>query len=202
MRRILVNGLITALAVAFLAIPVAAMVWEKAHRRNLHIVRSGVLYRSAQLSTRDLDRVVRDLGIRTVVNLRDGSSPADQSEEAYCIGHGIRFVRIAPLSWDGVQGAAPVDQGLKTFLELVADPSNHPVLVHCFRGIHRTGMYVAVYRVELEGWELSRALKEMIEHGYVQLDDHRDVKGYFASYRRTGKYDFLAKPRLEHQLLR
>src|SRR5262249_7661024 len=88
----------------------------------------------------------------------------------------------------GVQGSAPIDDGLRRFLDVMADPANHPVLVHCYKGIHRTGAYVAVYRMELEGWRKEDALAEMRDMGYVQLDVHADVAGYFASYQPTGRY--------------
>lgn len=179
---------VVAVAVA-VAAPIAVGQWQASKLRNFDVVRPRVLYRSAQLSPAGLARLVQDHGIRTVVNLRDGSSPADQVEEKFCLDRGLKFVRIWPHEWDGVQGTASVEKGLTKFLDVVRDPANQPVLVHCFRGVHRTGAYVAVYRVEFEGWTVERALAEMVGHGYVQLDEHIDVKGYFASYRRTGRYD-------------
>ena len=74
------------------------------------------------------------------------------------------------------------------FLDVLRDPANLPVLVHCYRGVHRTGSYVAVYRIEFEGWSVEKALEEMVDLGYDILPQHADVRGYFASYKRTGKY--------------
>lgn len=191
MRPKLTAGIATTLVLAAVALPVAFAHREYGQLRHLHAVRPGVLYRSAQLPVAGLRRAIQDHGIRTVVNLRDGSTAADQAEEAYCAAAGIRFVRIAPLHWDGVQGSAPVDAGLKRFLDVVADPANHPVLVHCYRGVHRTGGYVAVYRMELEGWDLDRAIQEMIDLGYTQIGDHADVLTYLRSYRRSGNYQLV-----------
>lgn len=178
-----------ALLAGFLA-PIVVALRQQAQLSRFHVVRDGVLYRSAQLPLAGLERVLRDHGIRTVITLRDSDSAADQAEEAFCRTRGIRFVRIPPRSWDGVQGSAPVEAGLRRFLDEVQDPTRWPVLVHCFRGVHRTGQYVAVYRVECEGWTVEHALNEMVDHGYqrVHLEQHRDVQGYFASYKRTGKY--------------
>jgi protein tyrosine/serine phosphatase len=178
----------TALVLTAVAAPIAFAVRETARLRHLHAVRPGVLYRSAQLPVAGLERAVRDFGIRTVVNLRDGATAADKAEEAYCAANGIRFVRITPLKWDGVQGNAPIDAGLKTFLDVVQDPANQPVLVHCYRGVHRTGGYVAVYRMEFEAWDLARAVREMIDLGYTQIGDHGDVRAYLHSYRPSGRY--------------
>jgi len=188
MKRILTATVATVLVLTAVGVPIAFAVRQSAQLRHLHAVRPGVLYRSAQLPVAGLARIVKDHGIRTVVNLRDGTTAADQAEEAYCISNGIRFVRIAPLKWDGVQGGAPIDAGLKTFLDVVQDPANHPVLVHCWRGVHRTGGYVAVYRMEFEGWDLGRAVKEMVDLGYDQLGEHGDVRAYLNSYRLGGRY--------------
>src|SRR5262249_5990530 len=145
------------------------------------VVRPGALYRSGQMKLVGLQQMIRQHGIRTVVNLRDGLDAPDRAEEAYCHEAGVRFVRIRPLSWEGVRGNAPIDQGLETFLNVLRDPANHPVLVHCQAGIHRTGLYVAFYRMELEGWSKERALGEMIAVGYDELYKHADVCGYLAS---------------------
>jgi tyrosine-protein phosphatase SIW14 len=188
MKNVLAGCLGTALVVAGLAAPVAVALQQRHELRGFHAVREGVLYRSAQLPVAGLRRAVLDQGIRTVVNLRDGTTAADQAEEAWCLANGVNFVRIPPLGWAGVQGTAPVEAGFRQFLEVMRDPANHPVLVHCYRGIHRTGGYVAIYRVEFEGWSVERAVEEMVAMGYTILEQHLDVCGYLASYHRTGKY--------------
>jgi protein tyrosine/serine phosphatase len=63
------------------------------------------------------------------------------------------------------------------------DPANFPVLVHCFAGIHRTGAYVAVYRMEHDRWTNAEALDELRAFGYRNLDDEWDVLGYLEQYR-------------------
>ena len=67
------------------------------------------------------------------------------------------------------------------------DPANYPVLVHCFAGIHRTGAYMAVYRMEIDRWDNDAALDELRACGYRHLDDEWDVLGYLESYRPRWK---------------
>lgn len=189
MNRTMLFGIAgVVLVLAGLAAPIVLGVRQCNDLRHFHVVRQGVLYRSAQLTESGLRQVVRDLGVRTIVNLRDGVQTNDQREEAFCRANGVRFVRIKPLSWNGVQGSAPVEAGLRTFLRVMSDPANHPVLIHCYRGVHRTGGYVAVYRMEMEGWKKDEALTEMRNLGYVQLGEHADVAGFFDSYRRIGRW--------------
>lgn len=171
------------LVLAGLVTPIALGERQLTRTRNFRVVREGALYRSGQMALPGLKRTLAQYGIRTVVNLRDGADEADRAEEAYCRANGVRFVRIAPLSWGGVRGQAPIDRGLETFLAAVRDPANRPVLVHCQAGVHRTGLYVAFYRMEVEGWSKERALREMVAAGYDELHKHADVRGYVASYR-------------------
>jgi protein tyrosine/serine phosphatase len=58
------------------------------------------------------------------------------------------------------------------------------VLVHCCAGVHRTGAYCAIYRMEFEGWTNAEALAEMKALGYSNLDEEWDIRGYLESYRR------------------
>lgn len=188
MRVILANCLGCVLVIAGLTVPIALGIHAQTRLRNFHAVREGVLYRCSQPTPKTLERLIRDHGIRTVVTLREDTSRADQLEKAFCDARGVQFIRIPPMSWDGVQGTAPVEKGLKRFFEVVSDPTNHPILLHCCRGVHRTGLYTAAYRVEFERWSVRDALEEMQELGYHELREHRDVTGFWASYRCTNRY--------------
>ncbi len=172
------------LVLACLVVPVGVAVQQQQQVRHFHVVRPGVLYRSAQPTVAGLRRVVNDHGIRTVVNLRDGSTALDRAEEAFCAREEVRFVRLLPRSWDGGAGHALVDGNVRTFLELMRDPANYPVLVHCFAGIHRTGAYCAVYRMEFEGWSNDQAIAELKAHGYDNFEQEEDIRGYLTGYRR------------------
>ncbi len=176
----LVGIIVVGLAIAG---PVALAIHLRAQAPNFHIVREGVLYRSGQMSLAGLRETAHELGIRTIVSLRDGVQRSDKTEEAYCRSAGIRFVRIPPMSWDGLRGAAEIDRNVDRFLQVMSDPKNYPVLVHCMAGIHRTGAYCAIYRMEREGWSNERAIAEMKAHGYVNFDEEPDIRGYLSTYR-------------------
>jgi tyrosine-protein phosphatase SIW14 len=166
---------------------VVLAVRQQQHVRNFHVVRPGVLYRSAQLSVHGLRRIVNDYHIRTVINLRDGTTPRDRAEEEFCAKEEIRFVRLLPLNWDSETGDAPADDNVRTFLEVMRDRANYPVLVHCFAGIHRTGAYCAVYRMEFEDWSNEQAIAELKANGYDNFEHEADIRGYLTGYRR-GKF--------------
>src|SRR5207237_1241596 len=91
--------------------------------------------------------------------------------------------RIPPRPWWASDGSVPAEKGVKVFREVMSDPANYPVLVHCFAGIHRTGAYCAVYRMEFEGWSNARAIAEVKDHGYSNLEEDWDILGYLEQYR-------------------
>jgi protein tyrosine/serine phosphatase len=169
--------------------PVVYGLRHQARMRNFRVVREGVLYRSGQMSLDGLQRAIHDYGIRTVITLRDATvpdqAPPDRAEEDFCNKEEINYIRIPPRSWEAPDGAAPVEKGVQTFRAVMASPSNYPVLVHCFAGIHRTGAYCALYRMEFEHWTNSRAIAEMKACGYVNLEDEWDVLGYLERYQPT-----------------
>lgn len=156
--------------------------------RNFRVVKEGVLYRSGQLNAAGLKRVVHDYKIKTVVSLREAPAPGkpapDAAEEEYCRGMDVNFVRLTPKKWEGAAGEpAPVEENVRVFREVLADPNNYPVLVHCFAGIHRTGAYCAIYRMEREGWGNEQALEELKAGGYDNLEEEMDILGYLSRYR-------------------
>ena len=97
---------------------------------------------------------------------------------------GMNYFRIPYRSWRPVNGSIAADKEVKRFLKIMRDPANYPVLIHCFAGIHRTGAYCAIYRMEFENWSNERAMAEMRAYGYA--DEHPDVFAYLENYRPKG----------------
>jgi tyrosine-protein phosphatase SIW14 len=150
--------------------------------RNFHVVEEGVLYRSAQLNLAGLQRLIHDYGIKTVVSLRDGEKSNDIDEEHYLNTETeIKFVRIPPRPWHADDGSVPAEASVQEFREVMADPSNYPVLVHCYAGIHRTGALCAIRRIDHDGWTNAEAIKEMFNLGYTA--QHLDVLPYLRNYK-------------------
>jgi protein tyrosine/serine phosphatase len=167
--------------------PAGYAAYRPKHVRNLRVVRDGVLYRSGQLSLTGLRQVLHDHGIKTVVTLRDaatpGAAPPDRAEEEYCLAQEINYHRISPRTWWAPDGSVPAEEGVRRFREVMDDPRNYPVLIHCFAGLHRTGAYCAIYRMEYDRWINTKAIAEMRALGYRDIEDEWDLLGYLESYR-------------------
>jgi tyrosine-protein phosphatase SIW14 len=175
------------MAALLVGVPAWYVHYQQTNYRNFRVVRNDVLYRSGQLSLNGLKQIVQEHGIKTVITLRDaprpGEMPPDVAEENWCLLEDINSHRFPPRIWEGPNGTAPAEENVRRFLEIMDDPKNYPVLVHCFAGSHRTGAYCAVYRMEYEHWTNTDALDEMKEFGYDNLDSERDILGYLTRYR-------------------
>src|SRR5439155_25412452 len=84
-----------------------------------------------------------------------------------CRQLGVRYVFLGP---DLVsRKRVPYDRppAIDRFLALMDDPETYPVLLHCRAGLHRTGVMVAVYRMEYQGWSHEQAYEEMKANGFA-----------------------------------
>jgi protein tyrosine/serine phosphatase len=171
--------------------PILYSNYRQSEVRAFRVVRDGVLYRSGQLSLDGFKRVVREYDIKCVVSLRDaihpGDTPPDWEEEKYCKAEEITYVRITPERWWASDDSVPAEKGIRRFRAVMDDPANYPVLIHCFAGVHRTGAYCAVYRMEYEHWSNAEAIAEMRSCGYRNIDDEYDLLSYLEGYRPRWK---------------
>jgi protein tyrosine/serine phosphatase len=191
-RRLIRSLPAVLVALAVVGLPYAYACVRERHLRNVRVVEEGALVRSGQLSPAGLGRVIHDYDIRTVVCFRDVEEgktavPPDQWEEAFCKNLGINYFRMPLKVWSYDNGVVPADENVRRFLDIMADPKNHPVLVHCFRGVHRTGTYCAIYRMEFQGWTNEEAMDELKALGYENLDREDDVRGYLERYVPKGR---------------
>ena len=157
------------------------------HYRSFRVVEDGVLYRSGQLSPAALERVAYERGIRTVITLRAtrvrGAANPDAWEEEFCAARGLKHVRLVPRVWGADEkGEVPAEQNVEKFLDVMDDPRNHPVLIHCFAGVHRTGTMCAIFRMEYHRWPAERAINEMEQYGFDPADMIENIEGYLRSY--------------------
>ena len=129
---------------------------------NLYQV-SPVLYRSAQPGIEGLEILNQQLArrygmpmeIKTVISLRNNAG-----DGALVKPVGVRYEQIRFDTWH------VKDEDVKRFLQLVRDPKNQPILLHCKHGADRTGMMVAIYRVVEQGWSKQAAIAEMTQGGF------------------------------------
>jgi protein tyrosine/serine phosphatase len=74
---------------------------------------------------------------------------------------------------------------VKRALSAITDPANQPVFLHCAQGRDRTGVVVAVYRMEVDGWSNAEAEAEMQTFGFH--DAWVQMKSFVRSYRANAR---------------
>ena len=130
-------------------------------------------YRGAQPDGRDYTDLAA-LGVKTVIDLQqDGLAIERQFVESA----GMKFFRI-PMT----TRTAPTSDDISRFLQLVNDPANQPVYVHCAGGRHRTGVMTALYRMSHDGWNSDRAFKEMKQYDFGADFLHPEFKRFVFGY--------------------
>jgi len=102
---------------------------------------------------------LKAMGVRTVISLRTNHGERKAVEAA-----GMRYIEIPIKLWKNVDPAA-----VQKALSVMTDPTNQPVFVNCSRGVDRTGMVVAVYRMEVDGWSEAEAEAEMEAFGFHEF---------------------------------
>ncbi|CAM9474593.1 unnamed protein product [Chrysoparadoxa australica] len=121
------------------------------------MVESGV-YRSSFPMKRNFPFLQR-LGLRTVISLALEEYP--DANMAFMDRLNIRVLQI------GVEGNKepfkhlPHAKVVEAVRE-IRDPANHPLLVHCNKGKHRTGCIIGCFR-KTQGWALSSIMAEYIQ---------------------------------------
>jgi tyrosine-protein phosphatase SIW14 len=101
-------------------------------------------------------KTLKEIGIKTVINLRSRHYEKDMVESA-----GMRYLEF-PI---GMLEKAKKNE-IRKIVQAMADPANQPVYVHCALGQDRTGIVVAAYRMDIDGWSLAEAEKEMQAFGF------------------------------------
>ena len=124
---------------------------------NFDIVSEG-LWRGAAPSNQAMQKLAES-GVKTIVDLRLAGLGAEE-EASRAKKLGIKYIHI-PLGFMG-----PSLSKVAHFLNIVNDPANQPVFVHCRYGADRTGALVGVFRVIHDHWSFNQAYSEMRSHHF------------------------------------
>jgi tyrosine-protein phosphatase SIW14 len=188
---------VMAVAIALLVsvVPIVRYRWVYRHGKRFREVVPGQVYRSGTLSAPGFAEMIRQHEIRTVVNLME-DEPDPILFQSYFLGGGIaesalckelkvRYVNLVPdlLTPEKLKKQRPA--AIDEFLRLMDNPENYPVLLHCRAGLHRTGIFTAIYRMEYQGWTPLQAWREMKANGFGQFNCYADnpyIRQYLLNY--------------------
>lgn len=123
---------------------------------NLYALPGG-LFRSSQPSPGQIRKYQRELGLRTIINLRgadDSRRYALEAEE--CRRLGIELVDF----WGIMSRSAPYPEVIRKAQEMFAR-IEYPALVHCKSGADRAGFASALYRMFRLNEPVQDAMREL-----------------------------------------
>jgi protein tyrosine phosphatase (PTP) superfamily phosphohydrolase (DUF442 family) len=153
-----------------LALPAFAGSVEGIH--NFYKVDEHV-YRGAQ-PTDEGFRYLAKLGVKTVIDLR-GAGEGRRNEESVVTAAGMKYINI-PMT-----GLTPPSEAeITKILGMLEDGATGPIFVHCQRGADRTGAVIASYRIDHDGWDNARALKEAMSNGmsFFQIPRQNFIRSF------------------------
>lgn len=154
-------------------------VWPKRFR----VVEAGRIYRGGWQKSGPLRRILQEHHIKTLLNVACNPPEPDADGEG-------PITRELGVAWHKIlmpgTGLGTYDQ-LDEAANVLAEPSNWPVFVHCAAGVHRTNMSIAAYRLKHCGWRLDQALDEMARYGFDRKRDAvqaEHLQGYVEQVRK------------------
>lgn len=130
------------------------------------------IYRGAQPLSEGY-ATLKGLGIKTVINLRTNHSEKEVVEAA-----GMHSIEI-PMS---VIKDVEIEK-VNRIIDIMKDPNNQPVYVHCRLGQDRTGVVIAAYRMRVEGWSFKEAEEEMQAFGFNDI--WHELKEFIVRYAKS-----------------
>jgi len=150
---------------------------------NVHEVVNGRAYRSAQLTGGNLDTVLTDHKIKSVIDLRGGSmsDPWYRSEISECREHNAAHYDVT-MSARRLPPPATLEHLFKVF-----DEAKYPVLFHCRAGSDRTGLVATLYLNVYHNVPLDQAEKQQLtwRYGHFSFGETHAMDDFFALYRKT-----------------
>ncbi len=147
---------------------------------NFRPVIPGRVYRSARLSAGNLAQAVQDYGIRTVINLRGCCEPAPWYLEQ------SRVLNQLDVSMEDLGCSAARLPSTVTIRQLVQilDQTEYPILIHCHRGIDRTGMVAGIALLLQTDSSLESALHQLSwRYAHVPFGKTGNMERFFLLYR-------------------
>ncbi|TDZ27878.1 putative tyrosine-protein phosphatase DSP2 [Colletotrichum spinosum] len=131
---------------------------------NFGVVVPGV-YRSSFPKPEDFG-FFRNLELKTIVTLVQKDDP-NEPFTAFMSSNGIQH---HVFDMKGTKKETIPIQTMKAILRLVFNRENHPLLIHCNHGKHRTGCVAGVVR-KVTGWELTSIVDEYRSYAEPKVRD-------------------------------
>lgn len=159
---------------------------------NFETITEGKVYKSGVIPPDEIADYVKEYNIKSIVDLRfpgtgddvnNPEIPAELTAEKEAIAQleGVNY-------FNNGSDQIPTQKNLDYFFEIMDNPDNYPVLLHCYHGVGRAEMYSAIYRIEYENWDKNDArLATRFFVKFSSFDIGKPKGDYLMNYQKQRK---------------
>lgn len=167
---------------------VGKYVYDMNINHNFETITEGKVYKSGVIPPNEIESYVKKHHIKSIVDLRfpgtadlvnNPEIPQELTAEKETVAK-IKGVNYFNNGSDQV----PQPENLASFFKIMDNPSNYPVLIHCYHGVGRAEMYSALYRIEYENWTNEQArqgVRTIVK--FSSFDDGTPKGEYLKAYK-------------------
>ena len=156
---------------------------------NFKEITKGKVYKSGVIPPDEIESYTKKYHIKSIVDLRfpgtkDTINNPEVPEELIAEKEAVE--NIEGLSYFNVGShQVPSQETVDSFLEIMDNPDNYPVLIHCYHGAGRAPLFGAVYRMEYEGMsnEEAREKTRLLLKG-SSFDDDSPKGEFLKNYKK------------------
>jgi len=136
-------------------------VYDMNINHNFETITEGKVYKSGVIPPDELETYVKKYKIKSIVDLRfpgtgDDVNNPENALELAAEKNAVAKIKGVNYFNDG-SDQVPTKENLVLFYKIMDNPSNYPVLIHCYHGVGRAELYSAVYRIEYENMDKDEA---------------------------------------------
>lgn len=154
---------VTSLLAFTVSTPLPAITADDVPIERFHKV-DDQLYRGSQPDAEGF-RHLRDIGVKTIINLRIEADALRTGEQKIVESLGMRYVHVPIKDGNFFTWFRQIpEESVRQFLDAIRS-EQAPFYIHCRRGTDRTGAMVAFYRMVHHGWDAAKAKDEANDVG-------------------------------------
>lgn len=176
------------LVLAVVLILVGKYVYDMNFNHNFETITEGKVYKSGVIPPSEIDTYIKKYHIKSIIDLRfpgtgdDVNNPEIHSE---LNAEKDAVAKIKDITYfNNGSDQVPVQKNLDMFFEIMDNPANYPVLIHCYHGTGRAELYSAIYRIEYENFtneEARSGVRTLVK--WSSFDDGKPKGEYLKAYK-------------------
>ena len=170
------------IVVAIIATTSGSYAYWYTHRyKHFAVHESGMVYRSAWVEPDVFSELIEKHQIRTIINLCEPGEMGDarwDGQRAAVRGAGAQLLELPMPRTINAE-----DPAVTEYLDVLKNPDNYPLLVHCQHGVTRTAKLLALYDIAFRGMSARDSLQRMPLFG--RRDHNVAVKAFATGVETT-----------------